>query len=177
MIHTPNLLHSLILLCTYNINFHINEEEDEESSLIRSSSGLCLGQIQEYGDESTQSELVRSEYAVVSVLQVSIAGGDGEQEDYSLDDGLNNITEFIKSLHQGRQTNEFNQGPSFPQQICLARITDEQIEEEGGNEEIEAQLIYQSYYYYVKEYAKGAKSAILNYFVDQENSRLYLYDQ
>ncbi|KAA6359076.1 MAG: hypothetical protein EZS28_045397, partial [Streblomastix strix] len=123
------------------MNNHINEEEDRQAQIIRSGSGMCLNSIQEYGDESTQSELVSSEYAVVLVLQVSTAGGDGEQKQRGIQNELYHISEFIKSLHQGRQTNEINPGPSFPQQIRLSRRSDEQIEEEGGNEEIEAQLI------------------------------------
>ncbi|KAA6364766.1 MAG: hypothetical protein EZS28_039707, partial [Streblomastix strix] len=72
----------------YNINNHINEEKDRQASLIRDGSGQCLGNIQKYGDESIQSELVSSEYAGVSVLQVSTAGGDGEQEDDEIWNGL-----------------------------------------------------------------------------------------
>ncbi|KAA6358480.1 MAG: hypothetical protein EZS28_045993, partial [Streblomastix strix] len=80
MIQTPNLLHYLIQLNRYNINNHINEEEDEEALSIRKQSGMCLYCILRYGDESTQYELVSSEFAVLQVLQVSTAGGDGEQE-------------------------------------------------------------------------------------------------
>ncbi|KAA6375075.1 MAG: hypothetical protein EZS28_029399 [Streblomastix strix] len=62
------------------MNNHINEEEDREAQIFRDSSGLCLGQIQKYGDEYTQSELVSSEYAVVQVLLISTAGGDGGEK-------------------------------------------------------------------------------------------------
>ncbi|KAA6383789.1 MAG: hypothetical protein EZS28_020686, partial [Streblomastix strix] len=109
-----------------------------------------------YGDESTQYELVSSEFAVLQVLQVSTAGGDGEQEGNEIANVLGNISKFLQSLHQGRKTDEFNQIPSFPQQISLARRLDEQIEEEGGNEEIESQLINKKIYD-VTSWAKDAK--------------------
>ncbi|KAA6386979.1 MAG: hypothetical protein EZS28_017494 [Streblomastix strix] len=159
------------------MNNHTNEEEDRKASLIRSESGQCLYRIQIYGDESTQSELVSSEYAVISVLQVSTAGGDGEQEDFGIFSGLYNISEFLKSLYQGRQTDNINPGPPFPQQISLARRSNEQIEEEGGNEEIEAQLINKGEIFgQIKQTAKNSKCQLLNYFIDQRNPRPNWYE-
>ncbi|KAA6371988.1 MAG: hypothetical protein EZS28_032485 [Streblomastix strix] len=158
------------------MNIHINEEEDRKVSLIRNGSGSCLDSIQRYGDESTQSELVSSEYAVVQVLQVSTAGGDGEQEDEYILFGLYIISEFLKSLYQGRQTNEINPGPSFPQQISLARRSDEQIEEEGGNEEIETQLTNEGEIIGdIKQTAIETKCQLLNYFIDEKNPRPMWY--
>ncbi|KAA6366790.1 MAG: hypothetical protein EZS28_037683 [Streblomastix strix] len=177
MIHTPNLLHSLIQLNRYNINNHINEEKDREALIIRDRSRLCLGNIQKYGDESTQFELVSSEYAGVQVLQVSTAGGDGEQDDGQIFDGLYNISEFLKSLYQGRQTNYPNSGPKFPQQISLARRLNEQIEEEGGNEEVESQLINKWNNENINDQANRAKAEILNFYIDWSNPRPFWYEE
>ncbi|KAA6378532.1 MAG: hypothetical protein EZS28_025940, partial [Streblomastix strix] len=129
-----------------------------------------------YGDESTQYELVSSEFAVLQVLQVSTAGGDGEQEGNEIANVLGNISKFLQSLHQGRKTDEFYQIPSFPQQISLARRLDEQIEEEGGNEEIESQLINKKIYD-VTGWAKDAKGALLNLYIDKSNTISFWYEE
>ncbi|KAA6372615.1 MAG: hypothetical protein EZS28_031858, partial [Streblomastix strix] len=128
----------------------INKQNDREALLIRNKSGSCLDFIQIYGDESIQQELVNSEYAVELVLSLSTAGGDAEQDDIRIYKILTYISRFIKSLYQGRQTGYFNRGPSFPQQIRLARRSDEQIEEEGGIEEIEEQLFKKGFFISVK---------------------------
>ncbi|KAA6381647.1 MAG: hypothetical protein EZS28_022826 [Streblomastix strix] len=171
MIQTPNLLHSLILLYRYNFYIHTNKKDDREALLIRNKSGYCLDFIQEYGDESDQSELVNSEYAVVLVLSLSTAGGDGEQDNRGIWNRLIYISRFMNSLHQRRQTSYFNRGPSFPQQIRLARRSDEQIEEEGGNEEIEAQLFKKGFSVSVNYWANQAQGNILNYFIHRSNQK------
>ncbi|KAA6376247.1 MAG: hypothetical protein EZS28_028226 [Streblomastix strix] len=60
---------------------------------------------------------------------------------------------------------------TFPPQHLLVRRSDEQIEEEGGNEEIESQLINKGFSGNIKIEAKVAKRRILNYFIEQGNQR------
>ncbi|KAA6388983.1 MAG: hypothetical protein EZS28_015491 [Streblomastix strix] len=90
------------------------------------------------------------------------AGGIGEEQDMEILNGLHNISWFLRELHQGRHY--FGQ-PSFQALPLLARRTEEQIEEEGANEEIEAQMSNVGYYVNIKDFAKGYKAATLNQFI------------
>ncbi|KAA6371727.1 MAG: hypothetical protein EZS28_032747 [Streblomastix strix] len=54
---------------------------------------------------------------------------------------------------------------SFKQLPLLARRTVEQIEEEGANEEIEAQMNNKGYYGEIKCRANKAKEVVLNRFI------------
>ncbi|KAA6363103.1 MAG: hypothetical protein EZS28_041370 [Streblomastix strix] len=74
---------------------------------------------------------------------------------------------FLSNLNKGR-----NYNPSFPPQPLLVRRSDEQIEEEGGNEEIESQLINKkSDYGHIKNSANYAKGWILNNFIKYDNPK------
>ncbi|KAA6364309.1 MAG: hypothetical protein EZS28_040164 [Streblomastix strix] len=75
---------------------------------------------------------------------------------------------FLKYLIQGRN--------SFPPQPLLARRSDEQLEEEGGNEEIDSQLINKSFRGIIKNSTNLAKIAILNYFIEYSNQRPICYN-
>ncbi|KAA6371080.1 MAG: hypothetical protein EZS28_033393 [Streblomastix strix] len=101
------------------------------------------------------------------VIAISTAGGQGEEDD-EIYWGLSRIFKFLSNLHQGKY--------SFPPQPLLARRSDEQIEEEGGNEEIDAQLINKGLQGNIKNNANYAKGAILNYFIEQGTSKPYWYN-
>ncbi|KAA6363045.1 MAG: hypothetical protein EZS28_041428, partial [Streblomastix strix] len=104
----------------------------ETQQQFRHSSRGCLWHIQLYGDVSAYTELVNARYARVFVIAIGTASGSGEEQDDEIKDGLSYISIFLKCLHQGMI--------SFPPQPLLARSSIEQIEEQGGNEEIESQL-------------------------------------
>ncbi|KAA6373761.1 MAG: hypothetical protein EZS28_030712 [Streblomastix strix] len=78
------------------------------------------------------------------------------------------MKEYICQLHKGRQ--DFL-CPSFPYQPLLTKLCEEQIEEEGGNEEIESQLINKRYQWDVKNRALEAKREILNFYNDRNNPK------
>ncbi|KAA6388898.1 MAG: hypothetical protein EZS28_015575 [Streblomastix strix] len=73
---------------------------------------------------------------------------------------------ILDNLYQGR-----NCYATFPPQPLLARRSVEQIEEEGGNEEIDSQLINKGQRGNIKSNAKGANRRILNHFVEQGSTR------
>ncbi|KAA6387673.1 MAG: hypothetical protein EZS28_016800 [Streblomastix strix] len=83
----------------------------------------------------------------------------------------NNISYFLKYLNQVRNYHE-----TFPPQPLLAYRSDEQIEEDGVNEEIDSQLINQGINGNIKNNANRAKGAILNYFIEQGNPKPIWYN-
>ncbi|KAA6389593.1 MAG: hypothetical protein EZS28_014880 [Streblomastix strix] len=171
VINTPNALHSLSTLTNYKINIHFSQEMDKQTFKVRHSSRWCLFYIQEQGDASVYSELVKARYVGVLVIAISTAGGTGEEKDDEIRDQLFLISEFIRSLNQGR-----NYNATFPPQPLLVRRSDEQIEEEGGNEEVDSQLINKGDYGHIKDHANRAKEWILNYFIEQDNPRPRWYN-
>ncbi|KAA6369790.1 MAG: hypothetical protein EZS28_034683 [Streblomastix strix] len=142
-------------------------EAEQLIKILRSSSRRCLWSINDYGDASTHTELVNANYVRVLVIAISTASGVGEEQDWEIRNELRRISIFLSSLHQGRN--------SFPPQPLLAQRADEQIEEEGGNEEIDAQLINKRYSDNIKNSANEAKGMILNYFIEQGNRKPYWY--
>ncbi|KAA6389470.1 MAG: hypothetical protein EZS28_015005 [Streblomastix strix] len=172
VIKTPNALHSLCTLTCYKINIHFSQEIDKQTFKVRHSNRHCLWDIQRYGDASVQTELVNARYARVLVIAISTASGAGEEQDREICDGLDSISKFFKLLRQGRKIYL----PSFPPQPLLARIFDEQIEEEGAIEEIESQMVNKGYRGDTKNNASIAKGEILNYFIEQGNQRPYWYN-
>ncbi|KAA6355492.1 MAG: hypothetical protein EZS28_048981 [Streblomastix strix] len=156
-------------MITTNIGTHLSYENDQLTLALRSGSIECLHYIQEYGDAYDQSELVNANYTGVLVIAISTASGHGEEEDEQIKDGLSLIYRFLYDINQGIKY-------LFPPQPLLARRSDEQIEEEGGNEEIDSQLINKGHQYCdIKNSANRAKGAILNYFIEQGNPKPDLY--
>ncbi|KAA6367233.1 MAG: hypothetical protein EZS28_037240 [Streblomastix strix] len=113
-----------------------------------------------------QHQEVAVQYARVLVITISTASGHGEEQNGEIWDGLRYISSFLISLNQGRDYNAI-----FPPQPLLARRSDEQIEEEGGNEEIDSQLINTEKNDDIKNSANRAKGEILNYFIEQGNPK------
>ncbi|KAA6367382.1 MAG: hypothetical protein EZS28_037091, partial [Streblomastix strix] len=122
----------------------------------------CLRQIQIYGEEQDQTELVNVGYGRVLSIAFCTAGGVGEEQDAEIWNVLNSIYNFLRQLHEGK-TND--QQPSFQPLPLLARKTEEQIEEEGSNEEIEAQMNNNENNGYISVWAKFAKTETLNRFI------------
>ncbi|KAA6376406.1 MAG: hypothetical protein EZS28_028067 [Streblomastix strix] len=112
-------------------------------------------------DKIVESVLV----GFVICISFSTAGGIGEEQNMEIGNGLIRIYNFLREQHEGRY---FRQ-PFFQPLPLLARRTEEQIEEEGAVEEMEAQMknkgYVQGYYEYIKNWAKWAKAEILNHFI------------
>ncbi|KAA6387736.1 MAG: hypothetical protein EZS28_016735, partial [Streblomastix strix] len=89
------------------------------------------------------------------------AGGKGEEQDLEILNGLIRIYYFLLELYEGR--NNYRQ-TSFQPLPLLARISLEQIEEEGANEELEALMSNKGYFGGVQGYANSVKSVTLNCF-------------
>ncbi|KAA6355539.1 MAG: hypothetical protein EZS28_048934 [Streblomastix strix] len=89
------------------------------------------------------------------------AGGVGEEQNAEISYGLKRISRFLRQLHEGRTYGQ----SSFQPLPLLARRTEEQIEDEGANEEIEAQMNNKGIRGYIKNWATWAKSETLNHFI------------
>ncbi|KAA6376322.1 MAG: hypothetical protein EZS28_028151, partial [Streblomastix strix] len=158
VIQIPKFLHSLTVLSSFKLGTQFSKKIDKQRLEVRHWSRECLDRIQQNGDEYDQTELVNNEYGRVICISLSTAGGIGEEEDYAICKLLIHINNFLTQIHEGR--NDYQ--PSFQPLPLLARMTEEQIEEEGANEEVEAQMInYGHKYCNIKYYAKYAKAVIL----------------
>ncbi|KAA6371143.1 MAG: hypothetical protein EZS28_033330 [Streblomastix strix] len=103
-----------------------------------------------------------SRYAGLLAIALSAAGGCGEEQDQEIYWGLNNLSTFLNQFHLGRYYNT-----PFPPQPKLAKTSVEQIEEEGGSEEFDAQLINKGRLWVsIINYANKSKAAMLNYFIN-----------
>ncbi|KAA6358962.1 MAG: hypothetical protein EZS28_045511 [Streblomastix strix] len=127
---------------------------------IRCNSRLCLYWIQVWGDEQDQSELVNQGYGKVMSISICTAGGQGEEQDAEIWKGLQYIFYFLRALHYGKTYQ-----PSFQPLPLLARNTEEQMEEEGANEEIEAQMNNNGMNGAIKYWANETKAMTLNRFI------------
>ncbi|KAA6391458.1 MAG: hypothetical protein EZS28_013020 [Streblomastix strix] len=163
VIRIPKLLQSLVALSLYKINTRICQILDQQRFGVRSWSRWCLSQIRVYGDEQVQSELVNNGFGRVMSISFCTAGGVGEEEDEEINDGLYRISRFLRQLHEG--SNYWQ--PSLQPLPLLARRTEEQIEEEGANEEIEAQMNNKGMNGCIKGDATWAKEVTLNNFINQ----------
>ncbi|KAA6368231.1 MAG: hypothetical protein EZS28_036242 [Streblomastix strix] len=148
-----NLLESLIELTRFRLGTHMTKEEDRLRVGIRS---------------NIQSDLINVEYGKVMTISISTAGGIGEELVEEIKIGLYHISDFLRALHEGR--NNYEQ-PYFPPLPLLARRSKEQIDEEGGNEEIDAQLNNDRDYGNIKHNTNLVKSVILNNFIYSSNQQ------
>ncbi|KAA6367638.1 MAG: hypothetical protein EZS28_036835 [Streblomastix strix] len=161
LIQIPKLLRSLVALSIFKVGIHIDQILDLLRLKVRHQSRQCLDRIQQNGDEQIQADLVNIGYGRVMSISYCTAGGIGEEDDEEILNGLSNIYYFLENLHEGRT---FRQPPFQPLPL-LARRTEEQIEEEGANEEVEAQLKNNGSYGGIKLEANDAKAATLNCFI------------
>ncbi|KAA6390742.1 MAG: hypothetical protein EZS28_013734 [Streblomastix strix] len=160
VIYTQKLLHSLSILTIYKINGQGDQKFDKQTFEVRRSSRYCLWNIHLWSDEYVQSELVRIRYANILAIAISTAGGSGEEQDLEIMNGLSHIYQFLAILHNGSNY------PLFLPLPLLAHSSKEQIEEEGGNEEVEAQLINNgNINCNIKDNAKWTKRSIFDHFI------------
>ncbi|KAA6387526.1 MAG: hypothetical protein EZS28_016945 [Streblomastix strix] len=162
VIQIPNLLKPLITLGTFRIGTHLREEIDLQRIEVRSWSRQCLYYIQGQGDKQVQTELVNNSYGRMICISFSTAGGKGEEYDQDIYYRLIRISRFLRQLHEGRHY--FGQ-PPFQALPLLVPVSLEQIEEEGANEELEAQMKNIGYNGGIKAWANDAKAAILNHLI------------
>ncbi|KAA6370819.1 MAG: hypothetical protein EZS28_033654 [Streblomastix strix] len=162
VIQIPKLLQSLSALVTFRLGTHIDLDVDNQRLKVRHWSRYCLRYIQYFGDEQDQTELVNKRYGRVLSTAFCTAGGQGEEQDLEIFYGLECIKYFLRALHAGRNG---DYQPSFQPLPLLARNTEEQIEEEGANEEIEAQMNNNGYNRNIKRYANHVKEVVLNRFI------------
>ncbi|KAA6391462.1 MAG: hypothetical protein EZS28_013013 [Streblomastix strix] len=156
----PKLLQSLIALVTFRLGTHLRKEMDLLRLEVRHQSRQCLWNIHFYGDEYVQSELVIIGYGRVMSISFSTAGGIGDEKDEEISYGLYRISRFLSELHEGR-----NWQPSFQPLPLLVRMSLEQIEDEGANEELEAQINNKGVNGRIKGWANDAKAVTLNRFI------------
>ncbi|KAA6377903.1 MAG: hypothetical protein EZS28_026572 [Streblomastix strix] len=114
------------------------------------------------------------EYAGMDVIGISTAGGVGEEYDQEIYDVLEYMHYFFSRLHQ--ETQFFFLVPSFQYQPQLAKNSYEQIIEECGSEEVDAQLFNKGDDGDIKFKATQVKAEIMNHFIDSSNSRPRCYD-
>ncbi|KAA6365213.1 MAG: hypothetical protein EZS28_039260 [Streblomastix strix] len=166
MIKNQNLLRPLASLTIFKLGNHSNQEVDRLRLNVRYISRQCLSWIQEYGDAQDFADVVNVQYGKVICISLSTAGGIGEEEDEEIRNVLDNIYNFLREQHEGR--NNYWQ-PSFQPLPLLARITEEQMEEEGAVEEMEALMSnvgqVKGLFGSIKHYAKVTKTVILNHFI------------
>ncbi|KAA6369993.1 MAG: hypothetical protein EZS28_034481 [Streblomastix strix] len=96
-------------------------------------------------------------------IALSTAGGKGEEHDVEIFNVLNHFSDFLRELYEGRYYRQL----FFQPLPLLARRTEEQMEEEGASEELEAQMDNKGYYGYIKVYTNKAKTATLNHFINR----------
>ncbi|KAA6374770.1 MAG: hypothetical protein EZS28_029702, partial [Streblomastix strix] len=106
-------------------------------------------------------QYVRQGYGRMMSITFCTAGGKGEEQDEEIYNGLKQISRFLRELYEGR-----NGLHSYFQPLpLLVRRTEEQMEEEGTCEEIEAQIKNKGLDGNIKRDANYAKDMILNCFI------------
>ncbi|KAA6371783.1 MAG: hypothetical protein EZS28_032691 [Streblomastix strix] len=165
LIKKPNFLHSLSALSLYKVGNHSNQEIYRLRQNVRNNCRFCLGQIRYNGDAQNFADLVNVEYGRVLSIAFCTAGGIGEEQDFEIYNGLCYINLFLRNLHEGR----YYRQSSFQPLPLLARRTEEQMEEEGASEELEAQMENNGFNLNsIRNWAKFAKTATLNCFINQD---------
>ncbi|KAA6392828.1 MAG: hypothetical protein EZS28_011643 [Streblomastix strix] len=113
--------------------------------------------------------LANQKYGREKFLSFSIAGGIDEEHDLAFFYKLNHISRFLNALHEGRNS---GYQLSFQPLSLLIRNSEEQIEEEGANEEIDAQMNNNGMNGNIKYWTNEAKVAILNNFIHKRQTAI-----
>ncbi|KAA6396393.1 MAG: hypothetical protein EZS28_008081 [Streblomastix strix] len=171
----PNLISSICKLCKFNFEILISDKEVLIIQDIRNHSIRSLGWIQCHGDNDAQSQLYKLGYAGMMAVAVGICGGYIANNNGDIKLALSSIGCFFSRIHEGRQIyrEDIDEDISFPPQPELTKPSEEQFEEEGGNEEIEALLIDKGRNEFDDESINvrsiKAKYSILNHFSKKQN--------
>ncbi|KAA6379236.1 MAG: hypothetical protein EZS28_025239 [Streblomastix strix] len=170
------ILHLNHQIIHYKQNILSDQKNGKQGFEIRKRSRICLDFIQRQGDTAAQSQLVAFGYVRILIIVISTAGGLGEEHDQEINEVLIHISDFLFELHKGRNAHL----PHFQSESLLARRSIEQIEDEGGNEEIDSQLINKGKEILFargsfKKMANDAKGQILNFYIDKGCKRPWWY--
>ncbi|KAA6392717.1 MAG: hypothetical protein EZS28_011756 [Streblomastix strix] len=144
---------------------------DKVAFQIRNKCIQLFERIYEEGNQNALESLTKNGHANSLVIKVGADDGyygiDGEE----LDSNLFDLRCFFRTLHKGRQFYpQYQVYPSYPPQICLAQQSEEQLEEEGSLEDIDAYLINQLNNEKIKKSVNLAKNSIFNIFHDDTNT-------
>ncbi|KAA6391686.1 MAG: hypothetical protein EZS28_012784 [Streblomastix strix] len=93
---------------------------------------------QRFGNEIVQANLVAFNYSKELIAYISTASGKCQEQDKEIYRGLELINNYIQDLRQRRYELPWTYISPLPH---LTKISVEQFEEEGGNEEVDAQSI------------------------------------
>ncbi|KAA6363348.1 MAG: hypothetical protein EZS28_041125 [Streblomastix strix] len=116
------------------------------------------------GDEQDSADLVNIGIGRVLSIAFCTSGGKGEEYDFEIFSVLNHFQFFLRELYEGRYYQQLSLKP-LP---LLARRTEEQIEEEGAIEELEAQIKNNENNGNMKNLAYYAKAKTLNHFINRD---------
>ncbi|KAA6366095.1 MAG: hypothetical protein EZS28_038378 [Streblomastix strix] len=102
------------------------------------------------------------------------AGGSELETNQDIWNILFNFSDFISDLREGRSQKKLNPDvPIFPSQPKLILQINDQIEEEGGQEEIDSNLFNRSMGK-VRRESQSAKDTIINYYQDMQNRPIWM---
>ncbi|KAA6377894.1 MAG: hypothetical protein EZS28_026578 [Streblomastix strix] len=110
-----------------------------------------------------QTKIVNNGYGRVIYITFSTAEGKGEEQDEEIQNRLQCIFSFLNELHAGN-----NYQLSFQPLPLLVRRAEEQLEEEGAREELEAQINNNGIYGHIKSNANDAKVVTLKCFIHRD---------
>ncbi|KAA6359712.1 MAG: hypothetical protein EZS28_044761 [Streblomastix strix] len=170
-----------VIFLTYLI---LSDKEGQVIQDIRYHSIRSLGWIQYHGDNDAQSQLCKLGYAGMMAVAVGICGGCIVNNNGDIKLALSSIGCFFNRIHEGRKTQYFYHHP-VPPQPELIKPSEEQLEEEGGNEEIEQWMAkkQKEKYQNIKFRTIQTKYTILNSFCNKLNGQQrynehdYYYDE
>ncbi|KAA6383757.1 MAG: hypothetical protein EZS28_020717 [Streblomastix strix] len=135
----PNIIRSLIKLHNYKLGKGVYQnEEDEDAPEIRLNSRFCLSWIQQHADYQTLIILINENYVGTMTNAISNDYGHEQNSNIQVLDLISNIHYFFTVLHEEIQSNKKNKKFAFfLPDVVFAKQSEEQIEEEGGIEEVE----------------------------------------
>ncbi|KAA6366351.1 MAG: hypothetical protein EZS28_038123 [Streblomastix strix] len=131
IVQIPNLVQQLLSLTRCNSTKQRIQHNSEQAMLVWKQCNKCLYWIRQLGDLKVQSQLVKElNYIQIQVREGGTAGGSELESSFIISKTVNYIQSMIIALRQG--TKQCN-----PQPRLLVTVF-ENLEYEGGNEEIEA---------------------------------------
>ncbi|KAA6388965.1 MAG: hypothetical protein EZS28_015506 [Streblomastix strix] len=168
IISNTALIHSFIQLCKYKLCQYVNQEEKKQADEIRSYSSYGLREVVQYGVIQTFEVLSHSCYAGVLAKATATAGGIVVEADTDIAVTISNIFNFIHILLNGRYPNPCL--PTVPPLPALLKESVEQIEVEGAQEEVEAQMTNnENRTMDINYHARNFKAILLNAFINPTN--------
>ncbi|KAA6394164.1 MAG: hypothetical protein EZS28_010310 [Streblomastix strix] len=164
------LLQALVKLSKYKIGDIISHYSDNQPSSIRNNCRESLNRIQQYGDALAQNNISQAGYA--TSLVASFSSNIQFNKEYFVSDALFDLNSYFEEMLNGRYCIRIK--IRFPRQPTIVKISLEQIEEEGGNEEIDFHIHNKGEGYFrnqqqIRKQARFTLEIILNAEQDQSN--------